>query len=153
MLTEWLLLLVGVVLTLGTAVFVAAEFSFVALDRSPVEKAAAGDARTGRVLAALRQLSTQLSVAQVGITLTTLRVGYLIEPSLSALLDSPLSVHRYPGRRGRTRRDRDRPSSPPRSRWSSANSSRRTSPSRNRCATARLVAAPSGSSLPLSSRW
>ena len=39
MLTEWLLLLVGILLTLGTAVFVAAEFAFVTLDRFTVEKA------------------------------------------------------------------------------------------------------------------
>lgn len=89
----WIGIAIGVVLTLATAVFVAAEFSFVALDRAAVERSAtAGDVRTGRVVAALRQLSTQLSVAQVGITLTTLAVGYLIEPSLSALLNSPLSA-------------------------------------------------------------
>jgi CBS domain containing-hemolysin-like protein len=89
----WIGIAIGVVLTLATSVFVAAEFSFVALDRAAVERSAtAGDARSGRVLAALRQLSTQLSVAQVGITLTTLAVGYLIEPSLSVLLDTPLSA-------------------------------------------------------------
>ena len=91
MLTEWLLLLVGVLLTLGTAVFVAAEFAFVTLDRFTVEKAAeAGDRRAAGVLPALRTLSTQLSGAQVGITLTTLLVGYLVEPSLATLLDAPL---------------------------------------------------------------
>ena len=37
--TEWLLLLLGVVLTVGTAFFVAAEFSLVALDRPTVQKA------------------------------------------------------------------------------------------------------------------
>ncbi|WP_432490914.1 hemolysin family protein [Kineococcus gypseus] len=90
--TEWLLLLVGVLLTLGTAVFVAAEFSFVTLDRFAVEKAAEeGDRRAAGVLPALTTLSTQLSGAQVGITLTTLLLGYLMEPSLAALLDVPLS--------------------------------------------------------------
>jgi len=90
-LTEWLLLLVGVLLTLGTAVFVAAEFAFVTLDRFSVEKAVeGGDRRAAGVLPALRTLSTQLSGAQVGITLTTLLVGYLVEPSLATLLDGPL---------------------------------------------------------------
>ncbi len=85
MLTEWLLLLVGIVLTLGTAVFVAAEFAFVTLDRFTVEKAVEdGDRRAAGVLPALRTLSTQLSGAQVGITLTTLLVGYLTEPSLAS---------------------------------------------------------------------
>jgi CBS domain containing-hemolysin-like protein len=88
---EWLLVLVGVVLTLGTALFVAAEFSFVALDRGTVERSVeAGDARSRRVLESLRQLSTQLSASQVGITLTTLLVGYLVQPSVASLLASPL---------------------------------------------------------------
>jgi CBS domain containing-hemolysin-like protein len=88
---EWLLVLVGVVLTLGTAVFVAAEFSFVALDRAAVERSvAAGDAGSGRVLESLKRLSTQLSASQVGITLTTLLVGYLVQPSVATLLISPM---------------------------------------------------------------
>ena len=45
--TEWLLVVLAVVLTLGTAVFVAAEFSFVTVDRLVVEAAAeAGDRRS-----------------------------------------------------------------------------------------------------------
>ena len=43
--TEWLLVLLGVGLTVGTALFVATEFSLVALDRPTVQKAVdAGDA-------------------------------------------------------------------------------------------------------------
>jgi magnesium and cobalt exporter, CNNM family len=89
----WIGIAIGVLLTLGMGIFVAAEFAFVALDRATVERGvAAGDTRSTRVLAALRQLSTQLSAAQVGITLTTLAVGYLIEPSLSVLLEVPLTA-------------------------------------------------------------
>ncbi|MDF8265097.1 hemolysin family protein [Luteipulveratus flavus] len=89
--TEWLLVLAGVVLTAGTAVFVAAEFSFVALDRPTVQRAIdGGDRAAVPVLGSLRQLSTQLSAAQVGITLTTLVLGFLVEPSLGALLEAPL---------------------------------------------------------------
>jgi CBS domain containing-hemolysin-like protein len=88
----WLLLGLGVLLTIGTAVFVAAEFSLVSLDRPTVERAiAAGDRRAESVLAAVRSLSTQLSGAQVGITVTTLIVGYLVEPSLAVLLTPALS--------------------------------------------------------------
>ena len=90
--TEWLLVLLGVALTAGTAVFVAAEFSFVALDRPQVQQAVdAGDHRARSVLASLRELSTQLSAAQVGITLTTLVVGYLAQPSVGRLLMGPLT--------------------------------------------------------------
>lgn len=89
--TEWLLVGLGVLLTLGTAVFVAGEFSLVSVDRQAVERAAeAGDRRAQSVLDAVRRLSTQLSGAQVGITLTTLVVGFLVEPSLAALLQPPL---------------------------------------------------------------
>jgi CBS domain containing-hemolysin-like protein len=89
--TEWILLGAGVLLTLCTAVFVAAEFSLVALDRATVERAVEqGDRRAGVVLVAVRNLSTQLSGAQIGITLTTLVVGFLVEPSLAALLAGPL---------------------------------------------------------------
>ena len=85
--TAWLLLGLGVLLTIGTALFVAAEFSLVSLDRPAVERAVeAGDSRAVGVLAAVRTLSTQLSGAQVGITVTTLLVGYLVEPSLATLL-------------------------------------------------------------------
>ena len=90
--SEWLLLGAAILLTLGTAVFVAAEFSLVALDRSTVEQAIEeGDTRAVGVLAAVRTLSTQLSGAQVGITITTLVVGYLAQPSLAALLTTPLA--------------------------------------------------------------
>ena len=91
--TEWLLVLAGVGLTIGTAIFVAAEFSFVALDRTTVQKAIEqGDTAAKPVLAALRQLSTQLSASQVGITLTTLIVGYLAQPSIGKLLRTPLTA-------------------------------------------------------------
>ncbi len=85
--TAWLLLGIGVILTVGTAVFVAAEFSLVSLDRPTAERAAeAGEPGAASALAAIRALSTQLSGAQVGITLTTLIVGFLVEPSLATLL-------------------------------------------------------------------
>ena len=91
--TEWLLVLAGVGLTMGTAVFVVAEFSFVALDKTTVQRAIqAGDAGAKPVLVSLRQLSTQLSAAQVGITLTTLVLGYIAQPSIGKLLRAPLTA-------------------------------------------------------------
>jgi len=87
---DWLLLLVCVGLVLACGVFGAAEYSFVAVDRSQVETAARHDRRAVGVRAALRHLSTQLSGAQVGITLTNLALGFLAEPSISRLLRTPL---------------------------------------------------------------
>ena len=83
----WLLLLAAVVLTAGTALFVATEFSLVVLDRPTVQKAVdQGDHAAETVLTSLRRLSTQLSAAQVGITLTTLILGFIAEPSIAVLL-------------------------------------------------------------------
>lgn len=92
MLTEWLLVGLGVLLTAGTAVFVAAEFSLVTLDPGVVDRESArrGDRRTASVRRALRELSTQLSGAQVGITVTTITLGYTAQPALSNLLAAPL---------------------------------------------------------------
>ncbi|OFR31240.1 hemolysin family protein [Actinomyces sp. HMSC065F11] len=83
------MLLFGVVLTLGTAVFVAAEFSYVALDVASVERRAnEGDKKAKQVVKALRILSTQLSGAQVGITLTTILLGYTTQVSLLNLFSN-----------------------------------------------------------------
>jgi len=92
-LTALLGLLAVVVLTLGTALYVAAEFSLVAVDRTQLEAAAkAGDHRDAGVLAAVHSLSTQLSGAQLGITVTTLVVGFIAEPSISVLLEPVLEA-------------------------------------------------------------
>ncbi|MHA7652582.1 hemolysin family protein [Mycobacterium sp. ML4] len=78
--------LIILALTFGTAIFVAAEFSLTALDRSTVEaNARAGHARDRFILRAHRRLSFQLSGAQLGISITTLATGYLTEPLVAAL--------------------------------------------------------------------
>lgn len=93
MTVAWVLLAVAAVMLLANALFVAAEFSLVTVDRSQVADAAkGGDEKAAGVLAALRSLSTQLSSAQLGITVTSLIVGYLAEPSLATLLRGPLAA-------------------------------------------------------------
>jgi CBS domain containing-hemolysin-like protein len=90
-LTSWLLLGASVLLIAAAGVFVAAEFSFVTVDRSKVAQAAEeGDAGASGVLRALKSLSTQLSGAQVGITITNLAIGFLAEPAIADLIRSPL---------------------------------------------------------------
>ncbi len=93
MLTEWLLVGLGVLLTAGTAVFVAAEFALVTLDPGLVERdlAERRDRRGASVRAALRELSTQLSGAQVGITVTTILLGYTAQEALTTILREPLA--------------------------------------------------------------
>ena len=88
--TAWLLLAAALLLIAACGVFVAAEFSFVTVDRSRVEQAAAdGDAGARGLLQALRSLSTQLSGAQVGITVTNLAIGYLAEPAVAGIIGGP----------------------------------------------------------------
>ncbi|MDA3645219.1 hemolysin family protein [Saccharopolyspora indica] len=81
------LVFVGV-LTLGTGLAVAAEFSLTSLERSTVDAHvhAVGDRRARAVQKAHRTLSFQLSGAQVAITLTTLVTGYVAEPLIGELI-------------------------------------------------------------------
>ena len=90
---EWLLLAAGLLLIAGTGFFVAVEFSLIALDQSTVQRAI-DDGDTGAVplLTCLKSLSTQLSSCQLGITLTTLLTGYVMEPSVGRLLEAPLAA-------------------------------------------------------------
>lgn len=86
-------LLAVLLLTLGTALFVAAEFSLTTLERSQVDHHAAtvGDRKALTIQRAHRSLSFQLSGAQLGITITTLITGYVAEPAIATLLEPPLS--------------------------------------------------------------
>jgi CBS domain containing-hemolysin-like protein len=95
-----LLSLLGfILLTLGTAVFVAAEFSLTALERSTVDaNARTGGRRDKMVQRAHRTLSFQLSGAQIGISITTLITGYLAEPLIARLLAPVLASAGLPER-------------------------------------------------------
>lgn len=75
-------------LVVANGFFVAAEFAYVAVDRNALDAAAAGDDRSAvRAVAVLRRLSFMLSGAQLGITATSLLVGFIAEPvSKSALI-------------------------------------------------------------------
>src|ERR1700694_6090845 len=76
-----------VLLPAGTALFLSAEFSLTARERSTVDaNARTGGRRDKLVQRAHRTLSFQLSGAQVGISITTLITGYLAEPLVARLL-------------------------------------------------------------------
>lgn len=90
---EMVLLGIALLLVIVCGLFVMAEFALVTVSRSKVERLAArGDQAAGRVLAALQTLSTQLSSAQVGITITNLAIGFLAEPAIASFLLSPLTA-------------------------------------------------------------
>jgi CBS domain containing-hemolysin-like protein len=88
---EWIMLGIGLVLTVGTGFFVASEFALVNLDRGDLEaRQSRGEKRLGPTIKALKITSTHLSGAQLGITLTTLLTGYTFEPAISRMLSGPL---------------------------------------------------------------
>lgn len=84
---DYVMLGVGLLLTIGTGLFVASEFALVNLDRADLEaRREAGETRLGLTIRSLKITSTHLSSAQLGITLTTLLTGYTMEPAISNLL-------------------------------------------------------------------
>lgn len=88
---EFVLLGVGLLLIVGTGLFVASEFALVNLDRAELEaRQARGESRLSLTIRALKITSTHLSSAQLGITLTTLLTGYTMEPAISKLLSPVL---------------------------------------------------------------
>ena len=89
---ELVLLGVALLLVAICGLFVMAEFALVTVNRVHVEKAVShGDAGAERVREALTTLSTQLSSAQVGITVTNLAIGFLAEPAIASFLHEPLT--------------------------------------------------------------
>ncbi|MFJ4478188.1 hemolysin family protein [Streptomyces xanthochromogenes] len=89
--TEVLLLLAAVLLSLVCAVFVAAEFSLTTAERSDLERAVErGERGASSALKAVRSLTFQLSGAQLGITVTGLVIGMIAKPSIAKLLTGPL---------------------------------------------------------------
>lgn len=68
--------------------FVAAEFSFVAARRSKFnERADQGDRRSIRAIQVHKRLSFMLSGAQLGITVTSLVVGFIAQPTIGTALE------------------------------------------------------------------
>src|ERR671915_1850401 len=82
-----------VVIVLINGFFVAAEFAFVGVRRPRIEALAAnGDRRAVRLMRILGNLNAYLSAAQLGITLASLALAILGEPTIAALIEGP--IHR-----------------------------------------------------------
>lgn len=94
---EWIFLIIGIVLTIGTGFFVASEFTLVNLNRSELEaRQERGETMLGPVISGLKSTSTHLSSAQLGITLTTLLTGFTLEPAFSVFLQPALEALHLP---------------------------------------------------------
>ena len=86
-----LLLLAVLVLVLLNGFFVAAEFALVRVRRSRVEEEAEQGVRSAAlVLRLLDDLSRYLAACQLGITLTSLGIGFLGEPAVATIFEDLL---------------------------------------------------------------
>lgn len=95
--SDVLALLLLVVLLLGNAFFVAAEFALVSARVDQIEpRAAAGSARAQQTLAAMRNVSQMMAGAQLGITLCSLGLGAVGEPAVAHLIEAPLEAAGVP---------------------------------------------------------
>lgn len=89
------------VLVFANGFFVGAEFAFVSVRKSRIETLAnEGKASAKRLLEILNNMSAYLSACQLGITLASLGLGWLGEPTVAAILEnfigdsmSPSALH------------------------------------------------------------
>ena len=79
-------LIAVLLLLVVNAFFVAAEFSLVAVNRARVEAAAATDPGARRVWTLTRRLTSHLSGAQFGITISALLLGFVAEPTAARII-------------------------------------------------------------------
>jgi CBS domain containing-hemolysin-like protein len=91
------LLAVGVLLLLANAIFVAAEFAFVAARQPRLQALGAqGEGRAGVAQAAMRDLPRTLAATQLGITMASIGLGFTTEAALESsvvpLLEDALPV-------------------------------------------------------------
>ncbi|OFT96738.1 hemolysin family protein [Brevibacterium sp. HMSC22B09] len=94
---DWLGLLWLVVLILGNAFFVAAEFSVVSARRSQIEPLADQGRRSAKTaLYAMEHVSLMLAICQLGITVCSLMLGNVAEPAIHHLLAGPLEWMKIP---------------------------------------------------------
>ncbi|MEZ5230702.1 MAG: CNNM domain-containing protein [Acidimicrobiales bacterium] len=81
-------LILILLLVAANGFFVAIEFALIAADRSKLETQAEEGSATARItLGVLRRISFNLSGAQLGITVTSLVLGFLAEPLVGQLID------------------------------------------------------------------
>lgn len=90
-------LVLGVVLLVVNAFFVAAEIALLAARRARIEeRAEAGDARAVIAAKMLGELSVTFSGAQLGITMASLGLGYVAEPAVATVFANLLGETALP---------------------------------------------------------
>jgi CBS domain containing-hemolysin-like protein len=90
-------LLVGVLLLIGNAYFVASEFALVSARRTRVEPRAAAGSRMARsTLRAMEDLSHVIAAVQLGVTLCSVGLGAVAEPAIVHLLEPAFGGGKLP---------------------------------------------------------
>ncbi|WP_415948480.1 hemolysin family protein [Streptomyces sp. KLOTTS4A1] len=92
-----LYLLFALLLVLGNGFFVGAEFALVSVRRSQIEPYAESSARARRVLYGLEHLPQMMAAAQFGITICSLTLGAVAEPTVAHLLEPVFHALHVPG--------------------------------------------------------
>lgn len=78
-------------LLLGNAFFVGAEFALIAARRAQIEpRAEAGSRPAAITIKAMEQVSLMLATIQLGVTICSLLILVIVEPSIHHLLEDPL---------------------------------------------------------------
>src|SRR5689334_22912937 len=91
--TAWTIvgLVAVLVLIAANGLFVATEFAYVAVRRSRIEQLAHnGQSRAKLLLASLHDLDNYIAATQLGITMSSLALGWVGEPALARVLEPPL---------------------------------------------------------------
>lgn len=84
---------IALVLLIGNAFFVGAEFSLISARRTQVEPLAAGGSGAARItLRAMDEVSLMMACAQLGITVCSLGLGAVGEPAVAHLLEGPFAA-------------------------------------------------------------
>ena len=87
----WIGLLWLVVLLLGNGFFVGAEFAVISARRAQIEpRAEAGSRPASITIKAMEKVSLMLATIQLGVTICSLLILVIVEPSVHQLLEGPL---------------------------------------------------------------
>jgi CBS domain containing-hemolysin-like protein len=88
--------LVTILLLIGNGLFVGGEFALIASRRTAIEPLAATSKRARWALSAMSQIPLVIAGSQLGVTVCSLGLGALAEPSLAHLLEGPFHATGLP---------------------------------------------------------
>src|SRR5690242_16062476 len=89
-------LLIVAVLLIGNGLFVGGEFALIASRRTALEPLAETSQAARWALSAMSQIPLMIAGAQLGITICTLVLGALAEPTVAHMLEGPFAATGLP---------------------------------------------------------